>query len=153
MTHQMYFFCVLMFILGQALHLFLIKLPSVRERCRAANKPFTMASWWSCDWSIVIGTFVIGCLLIVGLDEIVKWKPGVMDYVKWFFAGMGAFGSTIAMAKMSQFEKSLTDLINIKSNVSDAMTGGTITVKDTIQKGSDATGTDVTINPNINNEK
>lgn len=122
MTHWLYIQCVLMFILGQAVHLFLVKVPAVKERCRVANKPFTWGEWWNCDWNVIIGTQIIGGLIILGLDEIVTWKPDVLTYVKWFFAGMGAFGSTIAMAKFSQFEKSLNTVIDIKTDKADGIT-------------------------------
>jgi hypothetical protein len=148
MTIKLYWFCVMMFILGQAAHLFLIKIPAIKKRSLAANKPFVFKEWWACDWNIIIGTQVIGALLIVGLDQLIYWKPGVLEYVKWFFAGMGAFGSTIAMAKGSQFERQLTGLMDIKSNIADTVTGGTTTVKESIEKGSKATGTDVSVNPN-----
>ena len=134
MTLSLYLQCVLMFILGQAAHLFLVKVPSIKERCRAANKKFTWKEWWDCDWNVIIGTQIIGALIIIGLDQVLHWKPQILEYVKWFFAGMGAFGSTIAMAKMSQFEKSINGLIDIKSNVSDTVIGPTTTVKETIQK-------------------
>lgn len=143
-TFEQYALCVAMFILGQAAHLFLIKIPSVKARCRAANKSFYFKEWWSCDWNIIIGTQVIGALVLLGLKELVTWRPGVIEYVRWFFAGIGAFGSTIAMAKGSQFEKSLTGLLSVKSNVSDAVTGGTETVQETIVRGSDATGQNIT---------
>lgn len=143
-TFEQYALCVAMFILGQAAHLFLIKIPAVKARCRAANKSFYFKEWWSCDWNIIIGTQVIGALVLLGLKELVTWRPGVIEYVRWFFAGIGAFGSTIAMAKGSQFEKSLTGLLSVKSNVSDAVTGGTETVQETIVRGSDATGQNIT---------
>jgi hypothetical protein len=144
MTTSLYIQCVAMFILGQAAHLFLIKIPAVKARCRAANKPFTWKEWWNCDWNVVIGTQIIGALFIIGLDQFLNWKPQVLDYIKWFFAFVGASGSAIAMAKWSQYEKGLTALLDIKSNVSDAVTGGTTTVKDTIEKGEAATGEVIT---------
>jgi hypothetical protein len=147
-TFEQYAICVAMFILGQAAHLFLIKIPAVKTRCRAANKSFYFKEWINSDWNIIVGTQVIGALVLLGLKEVITWKPGVIEYVRWFFAGIGAFGSTIAMAKGSQFEKSLTGLLSMKSNVSDTVTGGTDTVHETIQKGTAATGQDVTINPN-----
>jgi hypothetical protein len=119
MTLSLYLQCVLMFVLGQAAHLFLVKVPAVKERCRVANKPFAWKEWWRCDWNVIIGTQIIGALLIVGLDQFLHWKPQVLDYVKWFFAAVGAFGSTVAMAKMSQFEKSLNNVIDIKTDIAD----------------------------------
>lgn len=119
MSHWLYIQCVLMFIGGQAIHLFLIKVPAIKTRCTAANKPFKWSEWWGADWNIIIGTQIIGALIILGLDEIIYWKPNVLDYVKWFFAGMGAFGSTIAMAKFSQFEKTLNSVIDLKTDIAD----------------------------------
>lgn len=136
-----------MFILGQALHLFLIKIPAVKARTRAVNKAFIFLEWINCDWNIIVATQIIGALFIVGLDQFLAWKPEVLEYVKWFFAAIGAFGSTIAMSRWSQFEKTVLGLSSVKSNISDVVTGGTTTVKETIEKGSSATGTDVSTNP------
>lgn len=50
MTFWLYIQCVLMFIGGQAIHLFLIKIPAIRKRARAANKEFTVSEYWKEDW-------------------------------------------------------------------------------------------------------
>lgn len=135
--------CVLMFIGGQALHLFLVKVPSIKKRASAANKQFYFKEWWNCDWNVIIGTQCIGAMVIIGLNELVQWKPEILDYVKWFFAGVGAFGSTVAMAKFSQYEKELTRVLDLKSNIADEVTGGTKTIKETLERGSMAVGKDV----------
>lgn len=145
-TFEQYLYCVAMFILGQAFHLFLVKIPAVKKRCKAANKTYYFREWWGEDWNVIIGTQVIGAMVILGLKEIVTWKPGVIEYVRWFFAAIGAFGSTIAMAKASQYEANLTRLMDVKSNVADAVAGPATTVKDAIVQGSEATGTDVATN-------
>lgn len=144
MTGGLYLQCCAMFLLGQALHLFLVKIPAVKGRARAANKAYVFAEWWNCDWNVIIGTQVLGLLVIFGLDELLRWQPFIWEYVKWFFAGVGAFGSTIAMAKFSQYEKELTRLLDIKSNISDAVTGPSTTIGGTVIKGMEATGKDVT---------
>lgn len=143
MSHETYIFCVAMFILGQAADLFLFKIPDLRKTSRALNKTFYLKQWWNCDWNIIIGTQVIGALCIFGIDELVHWKPGILEYVKWFFAAVGAFGSEIAMTKGSQFKKQLTALTDVKASVSDAVTGGTETVHETIEKGEQATGIEI----------
>lgn len=135
-----YLICAAMSVLGQLAHLFLIKIPSIKNRARAANKAFIFREWWNSDWNVVLGTQVLILMLILGLKEFLTWKPGVIDYVRWFFGLFGAFGSTVAMAKGSSFEKNLTGLIDVKSNVADAVTGGTSTIQDTVQKGTEATG-------------
>jgi hypothetical protein len=143
MTLLLYLQCIAMFQCGQLVHLLLIKIPAVKKRTNAVNKAFLFIEWWKCDWNIIIATQVIGIAIIIGLDQILHWKPEIMDYVKWFFFFMGAFGSTVAMAKFSQYEKSITGLSDIKSNISDHMTGPAITVKDALEKGTFVTGKDV----------
>jgi hypothetical protein len=130
------------------LHLFLVKVPAIKNRARAANKTFIFKEWWGCDWNIIIGTQVLGAMFIIGLNELLHWKPYILDYVKWFFAAVGAFGSTVAMAKFSQYEKELTKVLDIKSNIADVVTGGTTSSAETIRKGTNVTGQDVSHNPN-----
>ena len=122
MTLSLYIQCVLMFMGGQAIHLFLVKIPALKKRARAANKDFTMKEYWTEDWSIVVGTQVVGMVVILGLDQIVHWKPVILDWVKWWFAGLGAFGSTLIMSRWSPFEKKLLNLIDTKTNIADSVT-------------------------------
>lgn len=139
--------CVIMLLLGQALHLFLIKVPSLKQRARAASKPFSWNEWWTEDWNVVVSTIIIGAMVTIGLNEIITWKPDILDYVKWFYAAIGAFGSTVAMAKFSQYEKKMLSLMDIKANISDQITGGTTTIKETIEKYKEVTGDIVSASP------
>lgn len=136
--------CIIMFILGQGVHLFFIKIPALKKRSTAANKLFVFKDWWSCDWNIIIGTQLFGALIVFGLNELVDWKPEILTYVRWFFAGIGAFGSTVAMSLLSKYDKTLIQVLDIKSNIADTVTGGTTSVEETIRKGSQATQSDVT---------
>lgn len=127
--------CILMFICGQTVHLLLVKMPAIKKRAGAVNKKFLFAEWWSEDWNIILGTQVIGIMIVLGLNELLNWKPEVLEYVKWFFGAVGAFGSTVAMSKYSQYEKMITGVMDVKANLSDAITGGTTTRAETIEKG------------------
>jgi|GEM_PF-2447863 len=149
MTHTQYLLCILMSLLGQGLHLFLIKIPALKTRSSAANKPFSMKDFWNCDWNIIVGTQIVIAMATIGIDEILKWKPEIVEYIKWFFAAIGAFGSTVAMALLSKYEKGLMKLLDIKANIADAVTGGTTTVQETIDKGSFQTGVDVSTKPTV----
>jgi len=119
MTYQTYLFCVVMYILGQALQLFWVKIPALKKRCTVANVEFAISAWWKEDWNIVIGNMIFGAILIFALNEVVQWKPIVLDYVKWFFAFMGAFGSSVAMTKWGNFEKMLNTIVDKKTNIAD----------------------------------
>jgi len=144
MGHQLYWFCVAMYIGGQLLMLFWFTIPQLKEKCRIANKTFTWAEWWSCDWNLVIGNMVFGAVAIMGLDEFINWKPDVLNYIKYFFAVLGAFGPTIVQEKWGSFKKGITKLLDVKANISDAMVGKTTTVASAVEKGNELTGMDVT---------
>lgn len=99
--------------------------------------------WWDCDWNVVIGTFLVIALVTEGLDEILKWKPAIWEYVKFFFAFVGATGSSAAMSFLSKYDGQTMNMLDVKANISDILTGPTKTVSETITKGEEATGQQV----------
>lgn len=121
MTLSLYMQSVAMFILGQLLQLFWLKIPSLKKRAKAANYKFSASEYWKEDWYLIIGTQVAGAMAIIGLDQIVHWKPDVLEYVKWFFGGFGAFGSSVVLSKLSSYEKTLSGIIDVKTNISDSV--------------------------------
>lgn len=123
MTTSLYLQCVAMYILGQALHLFVIKIPAVRKRDRAANIEFSFTEYWKQEWNIIIGNQVLGAVFIIGLDQLVNWKPIILESVKWFFAAVGAIGSVAIMSKFSSYEQKVLNIVDIKTNLSDRITG------------------------------
>lgn len=127
MTQSLYLQCVAMYILGQALHLFVIKIPSVKKRDRAANLEFSFKEYWKQEWNIIIGNQVLGAVVIIGLDQLVAWKPFILDYVKWFFVAVGAVGSTVIMSKFSTYEKKVLNIVDVKTNVADEVSHDPIT--------------------------
>lgn len=114
--------CIAMFILGQLLQLFWLKIPSLKKRAKTANYKFSVKEYWQSDWYLIIGTQIVGAMLILGLNEIVQWKPAILDYVKWFFGSLGAFASSVVLSKLSAYEKMLSEVIDIKTNIADNVT-------------------------------
>lgn len=121
MTREQYIWCVSMFIMGQLLHLFLSKIPALMKRAKVANYQFKISDYWKEEWYIVIGTQIFGAMTIIGIDEIAHWKPDVVDYVKWFFAGLGYFFSSVIIKWLGTYEKKLLKIINIKTDISDGV--------------------------------
>lgn len=121
MTLSLYLQCVAMFICGQLLQLFWLKIPSLKKRAKAANFKFSPSDYWKEEWYLIIGTEILGAMLIIGLDQFIHWKPEVLDYIKWFFGAIGAFGSSVVLSKLSSYEKKLTEVINIKTDHSDSV--------------------------------
>lgn len=137
--------CV-MFLLGQILHLMWVKIPSIKKKAAANNKKFLFDEWLAEDWNLIIGLNVFAMMLFIGLDQILHFKPEIIDYVRWFFAFIGSTGSSIAM-RYSKYDGNLLKMLDIKSNIAGAIIGETQSVQETIDKGSAATGQDMTKAP------
>lgn len=121
MTTWLYLQCVAMLVLGQALQVFLIKVPDMKKQAKIANQQFIWKDWWKADWNVVVSTSIIGAMVIIGLDQIIHWKPVILDYVKWFFAAVGAFGSTVVLAKWSSYSNYFSNVIDKKTNIADGL--------------------------------
>lgn len=117
MTLPLYAQCIIIYVLGVVLHLTWLKIPSLREKAKMANVEFSLRTWWLEDWYTILGNIALGGILVFGLNELVAWKPEIMNYVKWFFAFMGTFGSNIAANKFGKFEKILNAIIDEKLKV------------------------------------
>ena len=139
-----------MYLIGQALHLLLIKIPELRALSATNNYRFTFKGWWAQDWNIILGSSLFGPSLLIGLDELVGIKPGIEDVLKWMFWLVGVLGSLIAM-RFSKYSKTIMSYLDIKANISDALVGKTENKGDLIEKGKVATGTDVTQSPTTYN--
>lgn len=119
MTTIFYITCILMFLGGQALQLFWVKIPSVKKRAKAANAKYSFSDYWADEWNLIIGSFVLCMLLIIGLDEILNLKPQVLDVCKWFFGIMGYMGQSIVLSKLSKYEGKLNEIVDIKTDIAD----------------------------------
>jgi hypothetical protein len=122
MTTILYVQCFAMFFLGQAASLFGVKIPSLKKQAKLGNAQFIWKDWWASDWNLVIFTNIVGVMVLIGLSEFLKWKPGAIDYIRWLFAAVGAFGNTVVLAKFSQYGKYLDSVIDVKTNIADGVT-------------------------------
>jgi hypothetical protein len=59
-------------------------------------------------------------LFLLFLDNILKWKPVIVDYIKIGFAFVGYTGSDIASRLFSVVNKKINDVIDVKTNIADA---------------------------------
>lgn len=121
MTTSLYLQCFSMYIIGAAIILFLVTIPELRSLWAKSNERFSWKRYWQSDWNVVVGTILIGVLLIIGIDQLVNWKKGVLDYVKWFFAGGGAFLTPIIASKYGSAKKYILNVIDKKTNIADGV--------------------------------
>lgn len=116
MTLSLYLQCGLMYIIGQALHLFVFKIPAAKARAANGNIEFSFKQYWNSDWHLIIGNQLLGIMILIGLDQLAHFRPAIMEYVKWFFAAVGYMGSSAILSKFSQYEKAIQSVIDIKTN-------------------------------------
>ena len=137
-----------MSILGQVSHLAFVKIPSLRRTASAANKAFYIKEWWNCDWNLIIGLQAFIIAVFLGLDEIMHFKPEMLEYTKWMFFFVGFGGSSAIMSWLSKYAPGVMNLISVKSNTFDVQAGKVITnANEAIEKGKEITGEDVSKNP------
>jgi hypothetical protein len=138
LTIKDYVFCAGMFLLGQLIHIFWIKIPAYKIRATAANKPFSYSEWWSCDSTLIIGLNLVGISLLVGVDQLIGIWPSWIDKLKWGFWLIGTFGSSVGYKYYKGYDSGNISLLSAKANVSGAVLGDTNTVADTIEKAKEA---------------
>lgn len=119
MSTILYLQCIAMFLLGQGVDLFLMKIPEYRNLYRKANEEFSWKKYWQSDWNVIIGTMIFGAICVIGIDQILQLKPAVLYYVKWLFAGIGGFGSAIIVSKWSSCKRYIMNIIDAKTNIAD----------------------------------
>lgn len=116
-----------MYFIGMLVHLLAVKIPSVKKRDEAANIKFSFREYVKQEWPVLVANVFLGAGLIIGFDEIANWKPEVMSFAKWLFAALGAVGSSTIMAKFSSYEKKVLSIIDVKTNIGDAVTETPVT--------------------------
>jgi hypothetical protein len=136
-----------MFMVGQALHIFWNKIPAFKKRCAAANKPFSFKEMIADDYHVIIGLQFFAAAVLIGLDQLVHFKPWLMEYTKWLLWLVGAYGSSVAFQKYSQYDKKLNDFIDKQANFTSAMLGNTGTAQEVVNKSADQYGVDATLPP------
>lgn len=139
---------VAMFMLGQAIHLLAVKIPSLRKKSATNNHTFSWADWWKEDWNLVLAATGLGTAILVGLDEFMGWHQWIADNIKWTFWAIGFMGNSIGL-RASNYEKKIMAFLDLKANFTDAAIGPTRNKSELIEKGTEITGTDITKSPRI----
>ena len=107
--------------LGILLQIFAVKIPTLKQKYKVANRDFNFLDYLKDDWSTILASVVSVAILIVGLDELLDIKPGLDKYVKWMFVFVGFTGSSIIQAALSIANKKIMSIIDIKTNIADGV--------------------------------
>lgn len=120
MTPKLYALCVAFWFLGQGVDLMLLTIPTLRELFKKANMEFSMKEYWKHDWNKIIGIQLLGIMLILGLEQIIHWKPQVLVYASGSFGLAGMIASTIA-SRYGKYKKAIMSVIDKKTNIADGI--------------------------------
>jgi len=121
MQLKLYFVCFIISLVGMAFQIAL-KMKSLQEKSRVANIEFKPRQYFKEDWlSIAISMLAIILFLLV-VDNILKWKPAIVDYIKIGFAFVGYAGSDVASRFFGVLNKKINIVIDTKTNISDGIT-------------------------------
>jgi hypothetical protein len=122
MTFKLYLVCFTVAIIGMLIQT-VLKIKSIQDKANSGNIQFSPLTYFKKDWLSITGSLLTIILFLFFVDNILKWKPAVIDYIKIFFAFVGYTGSDIASRLFGVINKRINAAIDVKTNVSDAMTG------------------------------
>jgi hypothetical protein len=122
MTLYVYLECFAVALVGMALHTAL-KMKSLQDKARLANVEFKLRNYFAQDWLSITASILTIILFLFFIDNILKWKPSVLDYLKILFGFIGYTGSDIASRLFSVVNKKINTAIDYKTTVADEQTG------------------------------
>lgn len=130
MNLQLYLACFGVALVGMALQI-VLKLKSLQDKAAAANVEFNVRIYFRKDWLSTIASLLTIILFLLFIDNILKWKPAIVDFLKIFFGFVGYTGSDIASRLFSVVNKQINNVIDLKTGPNEK-TGMSV-----LPKGSD----------------
>lgn len=118
MSMHLYLACFAIALIGMALHIAL-KMKSLQDKARAANVVFKSRQYFADDWLSITGSLLTIFMFLLFIDNVLKWKPALIDFVKIFFAFVGYTGSDIASRLFGVLNTKINSVIDQKSNALD----------------------------------
>lgn len=111
--------CFIAGLLGILFHVFALKLPAVKKRAEAANVAFSVKEYLKADWLALISSVLTLIICVYVLDEITKFRPSILDWIKFFFVFIGFTGSSILIHALGRADKTIRDIVDVKTNIAD----------------------------------
>jgi len=124
MEFQIYLKCVIAGILGIIAHIVFLKLPAVKKRSLAANKPFSVAEYFKDDWLAILGSFLTVVICVYLLDEIIGYNPSFFRYVKYGFLFIGYTGSSVLIGILGKADPKILTKVDKATNELDDIKKG-----------------------------
>lgn len=119
MNTQLYFWCTLLGLLGIAFQT-LIKISTLKKQSQLANHSFSVSDYFNNDWPTVCLNLITLAVAVIAMDELVKYQPKVLPFIKWFFFFIGYTGSSLLNYFLSKSQNLINNVIDQKSNIADS---------------------------------
>jgi len=118
MSISLYLQCFVVALVGMALQTTL-KIKGLQDKAVAANVQFKISDYFKKDWLSILAAILTIILFLLFVDNILKWRPGIVDYAKIGFAFVGWTGGDAASRLFGVVDKKINQIINDKSNQAD----------------------------------
>lgn len=99
----------------------LIKIQQLKAKSKVANHAFSLKDYFSDDYPSIILSFVVVVVSVIAGDELLRFKPALVDYLKWFYVFVGFGGTVPLLAVFSVFNRKIMAVIDIKTNIADGV--------------------------------
>jgi hypothetical protein len=120
MSHEIYFKAVAACLLGNILHI-VAKILILWKDHKNANIEFSLKKYFKDDYVPIGADAVFSFSVVYLVDEFTVYVPWALSYVKAFFLLLGFGGSYIILNLLSRSEKKLRAVIDVKTNIADAI--------------------------------
>ena len=120
MNAEIYFKCVFACLIGNLVHI-AIKYNALYIDYKKANEKYTFGQFLSDDRVALIVDGVLSFALVYLADEFVIDNEWLMNKIKLLFFFVGVTGSYVTLTLMSVAKKKFREVIDKKSNISDAV--------------------------------
>lgn len=121
MQFKLYLICFIVALVGMALQT-VLKMKSLQDKSRVANIEFKPSQYFQQDWLSILASVLTIIMFLLFLDNILKWRPDIVNYIKIGFAFVGYTGSDIASKLFGVLDKKINNVIDTKTNISDGIT-------------------------------
>ena len=100
----------------------LFKIQELKKQSKIANHSFSLKEYLSDDWASILASFVSVGVGVFVIDELLKAKPQLAQYIKWFFVFVGFSGASLIQSVLSVTAKKIDQIIDLKTNQADGIT-------------------------------
>jgi hypothetical protein len=118
MTLHLYITCFFVALIGMALQT-VLKMKSLQDKAKVANLTFKPITYFREDWLSITASVLTIILFLLFLDNILKWHPAIVNYIKIGFGFVGYTGSDIASRLFGVVNKKINNVIDVKTNIAD----------------------------------